>query len=128
MPNLYQVTFLASLFLTFISLVFLSHFLNSKLLAAGYDVSRLILLGLPDNPPPPQGRVLVFDYILDYIMSFNVPFFGSVDLLVLVSSPAFILTSIIVIATGIYSNLLHTGSYSFLFFSNLHPTALSRSY
>lgn len=47
---LFFVAFLA----TFGSLVYIAYFLSSTLAAAGYDISRLILIGLdhPTSPPP----------------------------------------------------------------------------
>jgi hypothetical protein len=50
MPNRPQLLFLASFFISFISLFALSNFLSSKLREAGYDFSRLILIGIPQNP------------------------------------------------------------------------------
>jgi len=47
MPNRYQVAYIASFATTFLSLVVLSRFVNSKLKEAGYNVSDLILIGLP---------------------------------------------------------------------------------
>lgn len=49
MPNQYQVSFLAAFFTSLALLVSLSHYIQSQLKAAGYDVSRLILIGLPTN-------------------------------------------------------------------------------
>ncbi|PCH33578.1 ferredoxin reductase-like C-terminal NADP-linked domain-containing protein [Wolfiporia cocos MD-104 SS10] len=47
MPNRYQLAYIASFSVTFLSLVVLSRFVNRKLKEAGYDVSHLILIGLP---------------------------------------------------------------------------------
>jgi cytochrome-b5 reductase len=121
MPNLYQLTFLATLTLTFSTLVLLFHFINAKLLDAGYDVSRLILIGLPDQPPPPPQRIAVFDNFLTNMSFFipndlhavNIPMFGTLDIVVLASSPAFIFGAVIVVATAIYSSVFHTGWYLF---------------
>ena len=49
MPNHLQLLFLASFLLTFILLLTLSNFLSSKLREAGYDISNLILIGLPKS-------------------------------------------------------------------------------
>jgi cytochrome-b5 reductase len=46
MPNHLQFLFLASFFATFVALLALSNYLSSKLHQAGYDISRLILIGL----------------------------------------------------------------------------------
>lgn len=47
MPNRYQVAYIASFVVTFASLLAFTRFVNSKLNAAGYYVSDLILIGLP---------------------------------------------------------------------------------
>ncbi|KAI0304843.1 ferredoxin reductase-like C-terminal NADP-linked domain-containing protein [Russula brevipes] len=47
MPNHLQLLFLASFFATSVLLFTLSHILSSKLREAGYDISSLILIGLP---------------------------------------------------------------------------------
>jgi cytochrome-b5 reductase len=49
MPNHLQFLFLASFFTTFAVLLALSSYLSSKLRQAGYDISRLILIGLPQS-------------------------------------------------------------------------------
>lgn len=57
MPNRLQVVFLLSFATVFTSLVLLSRTIDAKLRAAGYDISELILIGLPkdnvsvDNSP-----------------------------------------------------------------------------
>ncbi|PFH54645.1 hypothetical protein AMATHDRAFT_134112 [Amanita thiersii Skay4041] len=55
MPNRYQLAFLASLTLTFSFLVALLHFINARLIAAGYNISNLILIGLPNPKPAPMS-------------------------------------------------------------------------
>ncbi|KAI0782696.1 NADH-cytochrome b5 reductase [Abortiporus biennis] len=52
MPNRFQLAFLASFFGVFLSLVLSYHFITGKLKAAGYDVSKLILIGLEDKDVP----------------------------------------------------------------------------
>jgi cytochrome-b5 reductase len=47
MPNQLQLLFLASFLVTFLALFALSNLLASRLHQAGYDISRLILIGLP---------------------------------------------------------------------------------
>ena len=47
MPNHLQLLFLGSFFLTFFALFAFSNYLLSKLRQEGYDISNLILLGLP---------------------------------------------------------------------------------
>lgn len=61
MPNRYQLAFLATFVGVFSSLSFIAYVVKSKLKEAGYDISELILIGLPkdkDNidaqPPPPS--------------------------------------------------------------------------
>ena len=49
MPNCLQFVFLASFFTCFAVLFALSFYLSSKLQQAGYDISRLILIGLPKS-------------------------------------------------------------------------------
>lgn len=50
MPNRLQVGFLVSFFLTLFSLIFLARWAKLRLKAAGYDISELILIGLPREP------------------------------------------------------------------------------
>ena len=116
MPNLYQLAFLASLIFTFLTLVLLSHFINAKLVKAGYDFSRLILIGLPDHPPPPPQRLTVFDNLFANMSFFpndlhavNIPVVGTLDIAALASSPVFIFSAVIIVATAIYTTVLHTG-------------------
>lgn len=52
MPNHLQLLFLASFVSTFAVLLALSSYLTSKLREAGYDISRLILIGLPQSDKP----------------------------------------------------------------------------
>jgi cytochrome-b5 reductase len=47
MPNRYQLTFLASFVLTFACLYIVSEYISAALKSAGYDISQLILIGLP---------------------------------------------------------------------------------
>lgn len=54
MPNRLQCAYLTSFFVTFFSLVVVSHVVNRKLKEAGYDISRLILVGLP----PKEGTTM----------------------------------------------------------------------
>jgi cytochrome-b5 reductase len=49
MPNHNQILFLVSFFGVFGSLVLISNYIGAKLKAAGYDVSRIILIGLDTN-------------------------------------------------------------------------------
>ena len=49
MPNRFQVVYLLSFASVFTSLVFLSRYIDAKLRDAGYDISELILIGLPKD-------------------------------------------------------------------------------
>jgi len=51
MPNRPQLVFLATFFVSFSSLFALSKFLSSKLRETGYDLSRLILIGISQSHP-----------------------------------------------------------------------------
>lgn len=128
MPNKYQAAFLASLLLTFSALVLLSHFINSKLIAAGYDFSKLILIGLPEHPSD-TGRFTMADFkaelqklqsqLVDAVKNVNiddfkaveVPYLGTYNLVEIASSPAVVFTAAIIVATAFYSKVLHTGSF-----------------
>lgn len=47
--NRFQFLYLTTFFGVFASLVLITNYLGAKLRAAGYDVSRIILIGLPTN-------------------------------------------------------------------------------
>jgi cytochrome-b5 reductase len=80
MPNLFQVLFLASFFITFAVLLALSNIFSSKLQQAGYDISRLILIGLSPSENTHFNE-----------MSTSAPFLGqAIALLLAVVSGAFI--------------------------------------
>ncbi|KAG6850819.1 hypothetical protein H0H93_008122 [Arthromyces matolae] len=116
-----QAAFLASLLFTFLSLVALLHYFDKKLKAAGYDVSNLILIGLPQNPPSDPVTMADFQTIqativdtlknlnVDDFRAVQVPGIGTYDLVEFASSPAFLVTAAIVTATAFYSKVLHTG-------------------
>ncbi|KAG5654736.1 hypothetical protein H0H81_003744 [Sphagnurus paluster] len=117
--NRYQAVFLATLFSTFTGLVLLSRYINSKLVAAGYDFSQLILLGLPKESPPDPSRVTMVDVhtivetlksvTLDDFRSVEVPGLGTYNLVEVATSPAVVFTAAIIVATAFYSKVLHTG-------------------
>ncbi|KAG6842508.1 hypothetical protein C0991_000034 [Blastosporella zonata] len=121
--NRQQAAFLASLLSTFSSLVALTYFINSKLIAAGYDFKNLILIGLPENPQPKNNRFTMVDIqaiqasVVDSLKNFNledlkaveVPGLGTYDLVQVATSPAVVVTAAIVVATAFYSKVLHTG-------------------
>lgn len=124
MPNSQQIIFLITFVSTFSSLVFLSRFINSKLIAAGYDFSRIILIGLPDGPQLPTMPNQLFSSLqnikLDDFRAVDVPLLGTYDFIELVSSTTFIITAVIVVATAFYSKVLHTGTWPIhTFFSPL---------
>ncbi|KIP04258.1 hypothetical protein PHLGIDRAFT_25680 [Phlebiopsis gigantea 11061_1 CR5-6] len=56
MPNRYQLAFLASFVGIFSGLVLLSNFIKTALRAAGYDLSELILVGLPKEEASPPHQ------------------------------------------------------------------------
>lgn len=49
MPNQFQLVFLASFVGVFALLLLVSNFVKAKLAEAGYDISQLILIGLPKD-------------------------------------------------------------------------------
>lgn len=49
MPNQYQTSFLLAFLATLAVLVGVAYSVQTQLKAAGYDISRLILIGLPTN-------------------------------------------------------------------------------
>lgn len=57
MPNRPQLVFLATFFIAFSSLLALSKFLSSKLRESGYDLSRLILIGIPQSQNTPHNPI-----------------------------------------------------------------------
>ncbi|KAJ7630662.1 ferredoxin reductase-like C-terminal NADP-linked domain-containing protein [Roridomyces roridus] len=105
MPNRDQFIFLFTLVAGFSSLVAVQHYLSAKLRAAGYDISKLILLGLPRKDAPGyHGDTMDFHAI-------DLPFLGTTDLAALASNPAFIVSSgVIVVATVLLTTLLTSGS------------------
>lgn len=56
MPNKFQAGFLLSFFLTLFTLIFLARWAKLRLKAAGYDISDLILIGLPRDPVIPDTK------------------------------------------------------------------------
>jgi cytochrome-b5 reductase len=49
MPNRYQLVFLATFFSVLATLIVVSNIVKAKLKEAGYDISELILIGLPKD-------------------------------------------------------------------------------
>lgn len=90
MPNMVQFAFLGSFVFTFLSLAFIARTVNNALLSRGYDISRLILLGLntTDDSDMPSST----SSQLNALKSIDLPYFGQTDVLALVNSPAFAFT------------------------------------
>jgi len=57
MPNHQQILFLVSFFGVFASLALISNYLGSKLKVAGYDISRIILIGLESNSSASSPKI-----------------------------------------------------------------------
>ncbi|KAJ7597224.1 ferredoxin reductase-like C-terminal NADP-linked domain-containing protein [Mycena floridula] len=116
MPNKNQVLFLASFLFTFALLVACAHVLNSK-----FHFARLILLGLPkDTNNPNMGNYEINDYLhvaqdfvnnfkLDDLKAVQVPYIGPVDFIALASSPTFVFTASVIVATFIWTKVIHSG-------------------
>ncbi|KAF5312164.1 hypothetical protein D9619_003032 [Psilocybe cf. subviscida] len=120
MPNKYQLAFLATFISVFSALLFISNYLQARLKHAGYDISNLILYGLDDKDAQPHEPMdlqkiqatiqeLYSSYAPSDLHAVEVPLLGTYDLVALTSSPVFIITSAIIVAAGIWSNILHTG-------------------
>lgn len=136
MPNKYQLAFLATFISVFSALLFISNYLQARLKDAGYDISNLILYGLDDKDAQPHEPMdlqkiqatiqeLYSSYAPSDLHAVEVPLLGTYDLVALTSSPVFIITSTIIVAAGIWSNILHTGKhhisrhiFSYYFFFN----------
>ncbi|KAJ7130073.1 ferredoxin reductase-like C-terminal NADP-linked domain-containing protein [Mycena crocata] len=103
MPNRYQFAFLISLTATLAALLSVSHYLQARLRAAGYDLSQLILVGLPRKDAPHEYHGMDFHAV-------EIPYFGTQDLVALASSPAFLAGSAIVLVTVAWATLFNTGS------------------
>ncbi|KAJ3561966.1 hypothetical protein NP233_g9866 [Leucocoprinus birnbaumii] len=99
MPNRYQLAFLASTFASFFSLFFLSRYVLRLLAAAGYDPSRIILIGLPDNPPAEPLPTMAF---LNELRAVTLPVVGETDLVQVVSSPIFFASAVVLAGTAYF--------------------------
>jgi len=100
---MHRLVFVVSLLLPFALLYFLSSLLNSALLAAGYDISRLILLGLPDGP-----TIMSAPIVVDAAAA-------TLNFVDLAKSPAVIFTAVI---------LATSAAYKFLYSGQSIPPAL----
>ncbi|KAF7306658.1 NADH-cytochrome b5 reductase [Mycena indigotica] len=101
MPNRNQLVFLTALILPFALLVSLEHFILSSLRAKGYDLSQLILIGLPRTEDAPNNMSL---------HAVNLPYFGTQDLVALATNPAFIVSGGLILAGILYATLFTSGS------------------
>lgn len=112
MPNKFQLVFLLTFASVFSALVLVSRFINSTLIQAGYDYRNLILLGLP-------GHEMSFDWaklqlqvasaIPKDFHAVDIPYVGTYDLVAISTSPTFIITGAIILATAFLAKVLHTG-------------------
>ena len=110
MPNRDQIAFVVSLSGGFALLVSLQSYLNAKLKAAGYDVSKLILAGLPRKDSPNEYHIMDFHAV-------DLPFFGTQDLVALASSPAFIVSGALILATVLWTTVFNAGQRASSFLS-----------
>lgn len=121
MPNRYQLLFLFTFASTFIFLLVLSRVVNSALVNAGFNLSNLILIGLPKDPSHPEmGNYELQDYLhvlsenvknfkLDDLKAVNVPFVGTVDFIAMTQTTTFMLTAGVIVATFIWTKIIHSG-------------------
>ncbi|KAJ6604357.1 ferredoxin reductase-like C-terminal NADP-linked domain-containing protein [Mycena vulgaris] len=101
MPNRDQLVFLFSLAVPFAVLVALSNYLQAR---TGYDLSQLILIGLPIEDSPPHEYQPMDWHAVD------IPGLGPQDLVALASSPAFLVSGGLILATVLWATLINTGS------------------
>jgi cytochrome-b5 reductase len=104
MPNRDQLAFLFSLTAGLVSLFTLSTYLKGKLAAAGYDISQLILLGLPRKDSPGEYHGMDFHAV-------EIPYLGTQDLVALASNPAFIISTGLILATLLWATVINTGAH-----------------
>ena len=113
MPNHLQLLFLASFFLTFIILLTLSNLLSSKLREAGYDISNLVLIGLPksehSHPHSPNQMATSTPPFLDVRQSVVAQL---IALLLAAASSAFMYLKFGRTGTSSFLTWLPTSSYS----------------
>ncbi|KAF8213368.1 NADH-cytochrome b5 reductase [Mycena galopus ATCC 62051] len=102
MPNRYQVAFVLSIVGPFFALVALSNYLNAKLAAAGYDISKLILVGLPKKDSPNEYYGMDFHAV-------ELPYFGTQDLVALASTPAFIVSTGLILVGVLWTTVINSG-------------------
>ncbi|KAJ7293295.1 ferredoxin reductase-like C-terminal NADP-linked domain-containing protein [Mycena rebaudengoi] len=96
--------FLLSLILPFLGLVWLSRYLDSKLVAAGYDYRNIILIGLPKQNTNVDEMANIDFHAVD------IPYLGTQDLVALASTPAFIVSSGLVLVTLLWATFIKSGS------------------
>ncbi|KAJ6509248.1 ferredoxin reductase-like C-terminal NADP-linked domain-containing protein [Mycena vitilis] len=98
--NRNQLAFVLSLFATFLLLVSLQFFLKSNL---GFDLSKLILVGLPKKHSPTEHYGMDFHAV-------ELPYFGTHDLVALASTPAFIVSTGLLVAGVLWATVINSGS------------------
>jgi cytochrome-b5 reductase len=98
MPNRYQLVFLATTLGSFFSLFFLSRYLLRLLKDAGYDPSRIILIGLEHKSPTPLPKMS----FLNQLRSVALPIVGETDLVQVLSSPAFVASVFVLSGTAYF--------------------------
>lgn len=124
MPNKYQLAFLATFVSVFTSLILLSRLLDRKLRAAGYDYRNIILIGLdkPDpiqDAPPMSLYQLVESLIPAGLQSLDLPVVGTVDVVAVTSSPAFLVSTAILVATAVWSQVVHKSTHTLFHFVSI---------
>ncbi|KAJ7275325.1 NADH-cytochrome b5 reductase [Mycena haematopus] len=102
MPNRAQLAFLVSIVVSFTALVSLSNYLQAKLAAAGYNVSNLILIGLPKRDSPNEYYGMDFHAV-------DLPYFGTQDLVALASAPAFLVSTGLILAGVLWATVINSG-------------------
>lgn len=100
-----QVAFLLSFVFTFALLFSIKYFVGSYLRSKGFHLSDLILIGLPKDPEHPQMGSHSFK---DFSDNFRAAV-GNIDVATVATSPTFILTAGVIVATFIWTKVLHTG-------------------
>ncbi|KAF8167924.1 hypothetical protein B0H34DRAFT_670237 [Crassisporium funariophilum] len=119
MPNKFQLAFLASFLFSLSFLVLATRYLIATLNTAGYFLSDIILIGLPPSDTPnAMASSIDLKEIQDQLVQFyksidlhavQIPNIGTVDLVAVTSTPTFLITSAIILATAFLAKVLHTG-------------------
>jgi hypothetical protein len=124
MINQLQVAFLGSFICTFALLFYISRIVNAL-----FVPSQIILIGLPKDPAHPEmGRYQFEDYlnaVSENIRNFSLNDLKTVDpgnLIEVASSPTFLLTAGILVATLVWTRVIHTGT--FVHFARQHAHSM----